>query len=120
MNPNQLHVTAAATAAAPAETTAAPAVPTPAPVVTANQASQVQPSTEGQINMAPTFTAEQQALIAALSAETIATLLALAQAARSLPKPAASTISVIEPTRRAKRKPACAAGAAEQAGEASG
>ena len=95
VNPNQLHVTAAATAAAPAETTqaAAPAGPAPAPAVTANQAPQVQPSTEGQINMAPTLTAEQQALVAALSPETIATLLALAQAAGSLPKPAASTTS---------------------------
>ena len=117
VNPNQLHVTAAATAAAPAETTqaAAPAGPAPAPAVTANQAPQVQPSTEGQINMAPTLTAEQQALVAALSPETIATLLALAQAAGSLPKPAASTTSAIEPT----RKPAGTAGAAEQAGEAS-
>ena len=121
MNPNQLHAAAAVTATAPAETTAAPAVPAPAPApaVTANQASQVQPSTEGQINMAPTLTAEQQALIAALSPETMATLLALAQAAGSLPKPAASTASAVEPTRRGKRKPAGAAAAAEHAGEAS-
>ena len=112
MNPNQLHAAPAATAAAPAETTAAPAVPAPAPVVTANQVPQVQPSTEGQINMAPTLTAEQQALVAALSPQTIATLLALAQAAGSLLKPAASTTSAIEPTRRAKRKPAGTAGAA--------
>ena len=119
MNPNQLHAAAAATAAAPAETTAAPAVPSPAPAVTANQASQVQLSTEGQINMAPTLTAEQQPSIAALSPETIATLLALAQAAASLPIPAASTTSAVEPTRRGKRKPAGAAGACEQAGETS-
>ena len=113
MTPNQLHAAAAATATAPAETTAAPAVPAPAPAVTANdQAPQVQPSTEGQINMAPTLTAEQQALVAALSPQTIATLLALAQAAGSLLKPAASTTSAIEPTRRAKRKPAGTAGAA--------
>ena len=118
VNPNQLHSAAATTAGTPAETTAAPAVPAPAPAVTANQASQVEPSTEGQINMAPTLTAEQQALIAALSPKTIATLLALAQAAGSLPKPAASTTSAVEPTRRGKRKPACAAGVAEQAGEA--
>ena len=69
--------------------------------------------------MASTLTAEQQALIAALSPETIATLLALAQAAGSLQKPAASTTSAVEPTRREKRKPTGAAGAAEQAGEAS-
>ena len=112
MTPNQLHAAAAATATAPAETTAAPAVPAPAPAVTANQAPQVQPSTEGQINMAPTLMAEQQALVAALSPATIATLLALAQAADSIPKPAASTTSAIEPTRRAKRKPAGTAGAA--------
>ena len=43
----------------------------------------------------------------------------LAQPAGSLLKPAASTTSAIEPTRRAKRKPAGTAGAAEQAGEAS-
>ena len=99
-------------------------MPAPAPAVTANQAPQEQPSTEldvteGLINMAPTLMAEQQALVAALSPATIATILALAQAAGSLPKPAASTTSAIEPTRRAKRKPAGTAGAAEQAGEAS-
>ena len=37
----------AVTAVAPAETTAAPAVPAPASAVTANQAPQIQPSTEG-------------------------------------------------------------------------
>ena len=69
--------------------------------------------------MASTLTAEQQALDAALSPHTIATLLALAQPAGSLLKPAASTTSAVEPKRRAKRKPAGTAGAAEQAGEAS-
>ena len=71
--------------------------------------------------MAPTLTAEQQALVAALSPETIVTLLALAQAAGLLLKPAASTTSAIEPKHRAKGKPgkpAGAAGAAEPAGEA--
>ena len=91
-----------------------------APAVTANPAPRAQPGTESQIWTAPQFTvAQQTALLASLSPEMIAALVALAQAAGSLPKPAASTPSNAEPSCKAKRKPVGTARAADQAGAAS-
>ena len=79
----------------------APAVAAAAPAVTADPAQQ------------------QMAMVAALPPEIIATLIALAQAAGSLPMPADSNPTTTEASGKAKRKPAGAAGAAEQAGAAS-
>ena len=85
-----------------------------APAVTADPASQAQQALQAQFKANPQFPAEQQvAMLAAFSPEVIATLVALAQAAGSLPKPADSNPTTAEASGKAKRKPAGAAGAAE-------
>ena len=81
-----------------------------APAVTADPASQAQPALQAQFKANPQFPAEQQmAILAAFSPEVIATLVALAQAAGSLPKPADSNPTTAEASGKAKRKPAGAA-----------